>query len=694
MKIAILLPFKEIYRKVGAGAVSILVHSHLKSSIYKKSTKIYGLTVSNPMDKNKFVPLKSDKFFKNKSYVSDFAIKLDTDTKIIEIHNRPKYFFFLKKKFPYKKFILFFHNDPNELEGSSSAEERSIILNSCDKIIFLSKWIKAQFVKDLACHVDVTKLVVFYPGVKGIKKFPNKKKKTLVFVGKLNSDKGYDIYLEAVNKFLETFKSWKSIAIGSEKRRVIPASFNTKEYGQISNDRVLRIYEHASIAVGNSVRDEPLGRLPIEASSRGCLSIVSNKGGLPETLDKNSLVLKINTSEEIFKTLTSLAMNEKKLLTAQKKIFNNFIYDLESQTSILDGIRKPFAKQNKTRNLKILHITNFNERFNGRLHYNTGKRLTNGLIRLGHNVLVVSDRDILHKNKSILDPDASKVLNKRIIETHLNFKADLIIIGHADAITSRTIVQLKMINDVKICQWFLDPLVPKGPDYIKNKNRISKLQNEIDATFLTTSPDVLNFKLKNSYYIPNPVDPAFEMLNVYNNSTQKDLFFAMSHGVHRGILKKGKIDGREMFLKKLQKITRGVIFDTYGMNNTQPVWGDNFLQAIGKSSMGLNLSRGRTFKYYSSDRIAQLMGNGLLTFIDKKTKLSNIIKNNEAIFYTDINDLSKKLIYYKNKDKLRKKIAKNGQQGAFKRFNSNVVAEYIINKTFKKKITKKFNWQV
>ena len=88
------------------------------------------------------------------------------------------------------------------------------------------------------------------------------------------------------------------------------------------------------------------------------------------------------------------------------------------------------------------------------------------------------------------------------------------------------------------------------------------------------------------------------------------------------------------------------------------------------------------------------MGNGLLTFIDKKTKLSNIIKNNEAIFYTDINDLSKKLIYYKNKDKLRKKIAKNGQQGAFKRFNSNVVAEYIINKTFKKKITKKFNWQV
>ena len=39
--------------------------------------------------------------------------------------------------------------------------------------------------------------------------------------------------------------------------------------------------------------------------------------------------------------------------------------------------------------------------------------------------------------------------------------------------------------------------------------------------------------------------------------------------------------------------------------------------------MGLNLSRGKPIKYYSSDRIAQLMGNGLLTFIDEKTCYSD-----------------------------------------------------------------------
>ena len=30
-----------------------------------------------------------------------------------------------------------------------------------------------------------------------------------------------------------------------------------------------------------------------------------------------------------------------------------------------------------------------------------------------------------------------------------------------------------------------------------------------------------------------------------------DVFFALSHGVHRGILKSGKYDDRAMFVKKL-----------------------------------------------------------------------------------------------------------------------------------------------
>ena len=45
-------------------------------------------------------------------------------------------------------------------------------------------------------------------------------------------------------------------------------------------------------------------------------------------------------------------------------------------------------------------------------------------------------------------------------------------------------------------QWFLDPLNKNGPDFQRNKNRILDKSDFMEANFLTTSPDVLNFLSK------------------------------------------------------------------------------------------------------------------------------------------------------------------------------------------------------
>jgi hypothetical protein len=67
----------------------------------------------------------------------------------------------------------------------------------------------------------------------------------------------------------------------------------------------LTYYSKSEIAIGNSVWDEPLGRIAIEASSRKCLPIISNKAGLEES--KNiALVLKENTSSELVSILKKL----------------------------------------------------------------------------------------------------------------------------------------------------------------------------------------------------------------------------------------------------------------------------------------------------------------------------------------------------------------------------------------------------
>ena len=63
------------------------------------------------------------------------------------------------------------------------------------------------------------------------------------------------------------------------------------------------------------------------------------------------------------------------------------------------------------------------------------------------------------------------------------------------------------------------------------------------------------------------------------------------------------------------------------------MWADNYLKAISNSKMGLNLSRGEPIKYYSSDRITQIIGNGLVTLIDEKTHYRDFFNDDEMVFY-------------------------------------------------------------
>jgi len=386
---------------------------------------------------------------------------------------------------------------------------------------------------------------------------------------------------------------------------------------------------------------------------------------------------------------------KKKRIEIQKLSIKNFFHSNKISTNKIDEYRRKFLEFRTlskhfnpliSKNLRILHVTNFNERHDGRLFFNTGRRLNNGFIRLGHSVLEFSDRDIIKHYKSIKDYTGSKSLNQKLINTVYNYKPDLLIFGHADMIKGNTLSYLKdNYKNLKIAQWFLDPLVKNGPDYEKNKSRILDKIQYTDSNFITTSPDVLKFLPKNKkcLFMPNPTDPSFEVLNNYENDyCSMDVFFALSHGVHRGILKKGKYDERADFVNKLVDITPNVKFDLYGINNIQPIWADSFLKSISNAKMGVNLSRGDPIKYYSSDRITQLIGNGLLTFIHKETHYNNFFNSNEVVFYSNVSNLSEKIQKFARDDHTRKKIAKNGKVKYMKYFNSTIVADYIIKKTF------------
>ena len=683
-RIFIILPYKESLDEKKSGAVSIYVKDSLKYSKYKKHITI--ISSDN---------FKDSKIFRNRNYINEFCKKYkNEDISLIEIHNRPEYVKILRKTFPFTKIVLTYHNDPHKLRGSYLKTEREELLKICEKIIFISNWIKNRFFMETNSNISNKHDVIYHGITKKSGVNLNKKNKNILFVGKLNESKGYDIFVDVAKKFKKINPNWKFISIGNEPRKkIFPEKNVVTEIGYISNSKVLKYYEKSEIAIGNSKWDEPLGRIAIESSSRKCCPIISNVGGLIES--KNiSIVLKQNNSNNILKIIKKLTENKRLLRKYQNRFYNNNDFDIKKISKKIDTIRSNILDDNNInyQKLKILHVTNFNERFDGRLHYNTSKRLNNGFIRNGHNVLTVSDRDIIYYNKSITDINGIKKFNEKVFKTFLNFKPNLIVLGHADTLMKETIIKMRKIKKIKICQWFLDPLIKTGPDYLKNKNRILSLENFIDASFLTTDPKALNFKIKNSYYIPNPSDISFEFLDNSKNKKKKDLFFAMSHGVHRGILKKGKFDEREIFLKKLEKKINNIEYDFFGYKKKEPLWANDFLESIKNYDMGLNLSRGKPIKYYSSDRIVQIIGNGLLCFIHKDTRLFEIIPKNCAVYYKDINDLVKKINFYKKNIKKLKKIADNGRKFYNLNFNSTVVSQFILDEVFNLKKKQNYLW--
>ena len=691
MKIATILPYKENYTYSKAQAAAIWVCDFFKYSKYLNSNYIFGNTDTKDYLSKNYINidisnLKSKFSSTTKEYCRNIIYKIkDENFDIIEIHNRPLIFNYLKKEIN-SKYILYFHNDPLTMNGSKTANERLNLLISLDKIVFVSKWVQNRFFIDLDKKLsDKTEIV--YPSIHKINKV-NKKDKKITFVGKLNTSKGYDIYKDAITKILDEFNDWKAYSIGDEDRkRPIITHQNHKELGFLKHKDVLKFLNKSEIAVVPSRWEEPFGRTALESSSRACATIISNKGGLPETTDHCVILKKLN-SKELYKEIKKLILNPKLRKKIQNNGFKNIKHLVKNNSEFIDRIRASLIQNfslNYIRNkLRIINIYNTGQKNFHRLYnISLGKKFTNGFIRNGHDVLEISDRDFIRQNRNLFQAKNINKFQDYLIKTSKNYNPDLIFFGHTQNILRDTIKEFKNLNDnLVISQWNEDPVMKSLSYSKKNIQNITNYSDIVDHNFITTHPSVLknqNINIKNLHFLFIPVDKNIECFNVSKKKPIKDLFYAMSHGVNRATLKKGKNDSRIHFLNNLIKKLENIDYDFYGFQNKEPIWGNEFYKALINSKMGLNLSRGLATKHYSSNRIASLMGNGLLTFVDKKTQLNDMFSKNEIIMYENIKDLTNKINFYKKNDHLRSKIAAAGRKKYFKLFNELRTTKYIVD---------------
>ena len=341
MKISILLPYKENFTPDYAGAVSLFLNDTIKLSKYKKNIQVFGNTSFKKKLLKNYTNLKFTKFFfrsNSKAYVKKF---LDEEkikkSNLIEIHNRPEYINSIYKK--NKNIVLYFNNNPLEMKLAKTVNERINLYKRTKKIIFNSNWTLNQFTKGLNKKYITNKLEVINQSTsKKIINFKNKKK-IILFVGRLNASKGYDLFGKAIINVLNNYPDWNAIVIGDEPReKHVFKHRNLKILGFQKNNIVTKWFIKSDISVVCPRKSEPFGRTALEASSAGCALIITDKGGLREASPK-AMKLKTLTVENIEKSIKKLIKNQSFKKSLQKRIYKHFYLTNNYISKKIDGYR-------------------------------------------------------------------------------------------------------------------------------------------------------------------------------------------------------------------------------------------------------------------------------------------------------------------------------------------------------------------
>jgi len=153
MRISILLPYKENFSPIYAGAVSLFVKDTTRISKYRNYITVFGNTNLKNIYKLSYknIYLKKNLIESgSRLYVQKFLkYEKESPSDIIEIHNRPNYFHLIYKEKTGQKIILYFHNDPLTMTGSRSASDRKKLLDNATKIVFNSHWSRKRFLQGI-----------------------------------------------------------------------------------------------------------------------------------------------------------------------------------------------------------------------------------------------------------------------------------------------------------------------------------------------------------------------------------------------------------------------------------------------------------------------------------------------------------------------------------------------------------------
>ena len=312
-------------------------------------------------------------------------------------------------------------------------------------------------------------------------------------------------------------------------------------------------------------------------------------------------------------------------------------------------------------------------------HHSVELKLSNGLTRLGHLVLNFSDRDIA-RGKSWT---GSRKLGRRSVNTALiefcrAHRPDILLLGHADMIEPETVAAIRAeLKPLRVGQWNIDPLFE--PD---NLSRIRNKLSVVDVSFISTAGIPLDTVRAGGHavsFMPNPADPSIERGRAdLSNDLPYDLFYACRDPSHprRNIC--GRDWNMNAFINELHTRLPRIRMKLCGVGGAPLLTSAAYQSALESSAIGLNISRRADHYLYSSDRIAQLAGNGCVVAIERSVGYGDYFGEDEMLFFSSLDELTERLGRLASDSQARMRMGAAGRTRYFEKFNERSVAAHLL----------------
>ena len=361
-----------------AGAIATVTAQHVRLSSPEFSFDVFGRTLNGPampgVSYQSLEPLHSWLSGQNiglaRAYVQ--YLKTTPQPDLTEVHGRAQVARYIARKRPDLPVVLYLHNDPRDMKGARSVDDRLWLRRHLAGIICVSDYIKRCFLDGLPdSPSEDDKLCAVLNGTGQEGRESAAKQNRILIAGRMVPEKGILPACRAVASVLVDHPDWHLDVVGGRHFRTEPATDYEKqiETALSGMDKQVRLWgfqpapiltdlqSKAAISIVPSLWDEPCGLTGLEALAAGSALLTTDRGGIIEYATGRAEVINLSgaeladaDAEEFFvqnlaERLTTLITNTSHREGLQRTARTRFPFTAENMVVNANKVRQVFLSR-------------------------------------------------------------------------------------------------------------------------------------------------------------------------------------------------------------------------------------------------------------------------------------------------------------------------------------------------------------